>query len=318
MITDNFKLKTVFEPHFDGVAIKVRFFVLMLLSVIILLPSIVQADGLFDFQMKLAKKGNAEAQYKVGEMYETGFGVKQDMTEAENWISKANENGHETAGFKLLYWDMEKNGVTDANKAEIEALKTKANEGNGQAQYYIGKMYANGVGVKQNSNTAISWLNKAALVGVLEAEREMARVKENRQRWASEKQRADNKRRAEEKQRAEKKAREEREKLAKQEKQRKLQMKQQAEANKALAEEKSKQNKAKAEARAKADKEVAEKARALAQIEAKKRQQAEEKQREAQKLALLKKRAEDEKKRKTKFESDPCSGKSARFLSTCK
>ena len=47
-------------------------------------------------------------------------------------------------------------------------------------------------------------------------------------------------------------------------------------------------------------------------------QQAEAKRREAEKQALIKKRAAEEKKRKAQFESDPCSGKSARFLSTCK
>ena len=99
----------------------------MLMTILLLAPSLSQADGLFDFQMKLAKKGNAEAQFKVGEMYETGFGVKEDKTEALNWITKAAKQGNETATFKLLYWDIEKNGVNNANKAEFEALKTKAN-----------------------------------------------------------------------------------------------------------------------------------------------------------------------------------------------
>ena len=44
--------------------------------------STAQADMVFDFQMKLAKKGNAEAQYKVGEMYEAGRGVDASKEEA--------------------------------------------------------------------------------------------------------------------------------------------------------------------------------------------------------------------------------------------
>ena len=115
-----------------GIAANARVVMLMLIAIILLLPSITQADGLFDFQMKLAKKGNAEAQFKVGEMYETGFGVKEDKTEARNWITKASDQGHETAGFKLLYWDIEKNGVNDSNKAKFEALKAQANDGNAQ------------------------------------------------------------------------------------------------------------------------------------------------------------------------------------------
>ncbi len=312
MDTNNFDLTAVSESCFAGLASKARFIALMLITLILFLPSVSQADGLFDFQMKLAKKGNAEAQFKVGEMYETGFGVKADQTEAMNWILKSAGQGHETASFKLLYWDIEKNGVTDANKAEFEALKTKADEGSAQAQFYIGKMYSRGVGMKRSSSKALGWLNKAALVGVLEAEREAVLVRENQQRWVMEKQRRD------EKKRAELKAKKEKERLAKQEKQRKLQAQKQAEA-KAHADDLAKKNAASAaaaaEVQSKANKQADEKAkqdRLIAQ------QQAEKKRREAEKRALIKKREAEEKSRKTQFESDPCSGKSARFLSTCK
>jgi len=293
--------------YFDGLAVKVRFIMLTLMTVFLLLPTITQADGLFDFQMKLAQKGNAEAQFKVGEMYETGFGVKKDMVEARNWISKANAQGHETAGFKLLYWDVEKNGVTAGNKANVEALKAKAKAENPQAQYYLGKMYAYGVGVKKNSDEAINWLNKAALVGVLEAEEEIVNVREMKQRDAVAKQRA------QEKKQRDLKAKQERERKARQEAQKQKQLEAKARSEKAAQ-----QNKAAADARAKANIDATDKARQSSERQAAQIQQAEVKRREAEKQALLKKRAEEEQKRKTQFESDPCSGKSARFLSTCK
>ncbi|MDT8283546.1 MAG: tetratricopeptide repeat protein, partial [Gammaproteobacteria bacterium] len=170
-------VKSCVADHFS----KTGCLTLMLITLLLLIPALTRADGLFDFQMKLAEKGNAEAQYKVGEMYETGFGIKENKVEAMRWITKAAAQGHETAGFKLLYLDMEKNGVTKTNKAEFEALKTKANAGNPQAEYYLGKMYSRGVGVKQDPDKAIDWLNKAALVGVLEAEREAVFVREDKQ-----------------------------------------------------------------------------------------------------------------------------------------
>lgn len=288
------------------------FIAFALIPLMLLLPFVVHADGLFDFQMKLAKKGNVEAEFKIGEMYETGFGVETDMEQAEYWITKAANEGHETANFKLLYWDLQKNGKTEANKAKVEELQTKAKSGNADAQYYLGKMYANGVGVKKNNDKAIDWLNKAALVGVLAAEREVVVVREAKQRAAVAK------RRAEEKKRAELKARKERERQAKLEEQRKLQEQKQAEA-KQRSDEIARQNKAAAEARAAELRETsareakeAEEARLLAQREAEARRI------EAQKQALLKQRAADEKRRKAQFESDPCSGKSARFLSTCR
>lgn len=267
------------------------------------------ADGLFDFQMKLAKDGNTEAQFKVGEMYETGFGVKQDRVEAEKWIKKAADKGHETAGFKLLYWDVEKNGLKGGNKEKVDALVKKAEGGNAQAQYYVGKMRANGVGLKKDADKAIGWLNKAAFVGVLEAERELTVVREDKQRQILAKRRAD------EKKRAQLKAKQEKEKRARLEQERKLMAKSEAEAKakaKAKADSAAKQKQAKAAALEKAKKEQAEKERLMAKREA------EARKREAEKKALLKKRAEQEKTRKAQFESDPCSGKSARFLSTCK
>jgi TPR repeat protein len=305
MITDNKYRLIMMNPGTTRSMLRASIVGYFLLLLLMIVSTASQADALFDFQMKLAKKGNAEAQFKVGEMYESGTGVKQDMAEATNWITKAASQNHETANFKLLYWDVEKNGVTDNNKAKLEELKAKAKSGNGQAQYYVGKMHANGVGLKKNTDKAISWLNKAALVGVLQAEPEIVKLREDKQRQALAK------RRAEEKKRAQLKAKQEKERQAKLEEQRKLQAKKQAEA-KARAEEKAKKDKAAAEARAKANQAEAEKQRMLAQKEA------EERQREAQKRALIKKREAEEKARKAQFESDPCSGKSARFLSTCK
>ena len=113
--------------------------------------SSVKADVLFDFQMKLAIKDNAEAQFKIGEMYETGFGVARNRKKAKIWIDKAAAQGHLVAGYKLLYWDLEKQGIQKSNIAELEKLKKLAMSNDGQAQYYVGKMYAHGVGVKKKS-----------------------------------------------------------------------------------------------------------------------------------------------------------------------
>lgn len=290
----------------EGIASNTSFLV-VLLMLCLFFPLLGNADGLFDFQMKLAKGGSAEAQYKVGEMYETGFGVKEDQTEAMNWITKSANQGHETAGFKLLYWDVQKNGLKGENKANVDALKKKANAGNSQAQYYVGKMNAYGVGMKKNPDKAIEWFNKAALVGVLEAEREMSILREDQQVQAQANQAR------QKKQKAELKAKQERDKQAKLEQQRKLKTQKDAEA-KAHADNAAKQKKAKADAQAKA------KANQQKSYEAKMaaKKEAQARQRKANEQARLKKKTAQEKQRQAEFESDPCSGKSARFLSTCK
>lgn len=170
-----------------GFATNVKPFVLMLITLILLLPIAVQASNLFNSQMKLANKGDAEAQFNVGEMYEVGFGVKQDKKEARYWISRSADQKHEAAGFKLLYWDVEREGLKGENKAKVKELNILAIQGNPQAQYYLGKMYAHGIGVNKNSDVAVDWLNKAALVGVLEAEIELASLREEQQHEAQKK-----------------------------------------------------------------------------------------------------------------------------------
>ena len=278
--------------------------VLLLLVVFIAEVSTVQADGLFDFQMKLANKGNAEAQLKVGGMYETGFGVKKDMKEAMKWVKKSAAQGNETAGFKLLYWDMQKNGLKGQNKKKYGEMAKKAEAGNGYAMYYVALVYSNRAGIRINYDTALEWLNKATLIGILEAEREVEKVRE-RQQAAGVKARKD-KAASKAKAKADKKAKIESDKRKQAEAKRKQaeRKKQQAQQKKAAA--------AAAVAAASDAEKKAEDARKLAERKARAAQN------ERKRQALLKKKAEDKKNKKDEFESDPCAGKSARFLSTCR
>jgi TPR repeat protein len=48
----------------------------------------------------LAENGNAEAQYHLGYLYETGTGVKRDDKEALRWFSAAAAQGHEGAAIR--------------------------------------------------------------------------------------------------------------------------------------------------------------------------------------------------------------------------
>ncbi len=283
----------------------------LLLLLLLVFSTASHADGLFNFQMQMAKKGNTEAQFKVGEMYETGFGVKQDRKKAMQWITKAAEKGHEAANFQLLYWNIEKNGLTKTNKTKLEALKQKAANANAQAQYYYGKMYAHGVGVRKNDDKAIGWLNKAALVGVLEAEREMDAVREEKQKWIMRKQRVEEKKQAQLK--AEQAAVNQQKKL---EAQRKLQLQKQQEA-KLNADALHKKQQAAAAKKQKSGQVSAAKKKQVLKAQVLAEKQVEQRRLEEKRQALLKQRAAEEAKRKTEFESNPCNGRSARFLSTC-
>jgi TPR repeat protein len=263
------------------------------------------ADGLFDFQMKLANKGNVEAQFKVGEMYENGFGVEKNVEEGLKWIRKAAEQGHETAGFKLLYYDIQKNGINDKNKAQFDELNNKALGDNGQAQYYVGLMYAHGVGVKQNDDTALDWLSKASLVGVTTAEAEIIKIRESSQRAQLQQHREAEQRKAREEA---KRKEEERKRLEANREAEKVEKQKEAE-TRARAEQ------ARAKAAEQKSREEADRERQRAQREAR---EAEERENEKRRKAQLEERNKKEEEQKAQFESDPCSGKSARFLSTCR
>lgn len=183
LLTESSKeITDITHPSISGEATNLRLFVMLLIT--LLLPLAVHANDLFDYRMKLAKQGSSEAQFKVGEMYETGFGVEKDEKEAIYWTTRSANQKHETAQFKLVYFDLKKQGLNVRNNTEFEELNKKAKQGNAQAQYYLGKMYAHGVGIDKDSDVAIDWLNKAASVGVLEAELELTSVIEEKQREA--------------------------------------------------------------------------------------------------------------------------------------
>lgn len=71
---------------------------------------------LFDAQLALAKNGDINAYYHIGEMYEKGLGTPQNLDEARSWYAKAADNGQGLARDKLAKWK------------KIEEDRTKASE----------------------------------------------------------------------------------------------------------------------------------------------------------------------------------------------
>lgn len=278
---------------------------LMMVCVLFLLNiSAVNADMVFDFQKKMADKGNTEAQFKVGEMYEMGRGVRKNMAVAIEWFNKASAKGHVEAGYKLLYLDIQKNNLTAENKGEFENLKSKGKSGEGYAQYMLGLMYQNGVGLKKSESKAMEWYKKAALQGITAAEQGFESIETAKRKRAA----------SNEKKQAAAKKKEQKKKNAELVKKKKLELEKEAKANA----EKDKAKKLAAEAAKKAAKKAEAKKKSIV---------ANAKDKELKRQALIKARADREKQaqqikirkaEEEEFEADPCSGKSARFLSTCR
>ncbi|MBQ7854863.1 MAG: SEL1-like repeat protein [Muribaculaceae bacterium] len=101
---------------------------------------------------KLAKSGDAQAQYEVGMDYLEGNGVKKNSETAAKWLNLAQTQGHKKARTKLLSF----------YSKELEKL---AKNGDAQAQYEVGMDYLEGNGVKKSSETAAKWFYKAKLQG---------------------------------------------------------------------------------------------------------------------------------------------------------
>jgi len=319
-----------------------RIFLSLVLALSLGVPSFANAEepvvvsdvsaGLFRFQSKLAEQGNPEAQYIVGEMYEMGTGVKENKTKALHWFEKSAAKGHKKSAYKLLFIDIQSYGLNDLNKSQLGSLRHEAATGRAEAQYFLGKMYAAGVGVPKSLNNALTWLNKATFNGIVEAEREVNAVEEE---LAAVKDRQASKRAAATAEAQKRKAEEARIKAAKKKEARKKE----ARRNEARRKEASKKEASKKRKEQNAKRKSTQNAESKKAAEHRRRVEFERKIREEEKLRLEKERkileaevasnAAKEKQVKkdkpakkektdTSYQSDPCKGKSARFLSTCR
>ena len=92
-----------------------------------------------------AEPGMADAQYRLGEMYDYGRGVTKNITEALQWYRKA------------------------------------AEQGDADALYRLGWMYLNGRGVPQSDREALKWYQLAAEHGHANAAEEQRRLEKKTQ-----------------------------------------------------------------------------------------------------------------------------------------
>lgn len=110
----------------------------------------------------LARKGNAEAQYSLGNMYYYGNGVTKDYTETAKWYHKSAEQGNEWAQYHLGEMYYYGRGVTKDYTEAIKWFRKSAEQGNEWAQNYLGVMYEYGRGVTKDYAEAVKWHQKSA------------------------------------------------------------------------------------------------------------------------------------------------------------
>ncbi|MDO6562714.1 tetratricopeptide repeat protein [Amphritea sp. 1_MG-2023] len=115
-----------------------------------------------------AENGDANAQNRLGEMYEFGYGVTRDAAQAIQWYQLAADQGFVAAQHNLGRAYNFGTGIQqDFALAEKWYLKA-AEQGHMEAMFFLGTLYSNNHGgdEKQQTNiTAYAWLQNALELG---------------------------------------------------------------------------------------------------------------------------------------------------------
>ncbi|MDT0506876.1 SPOR domain-containing protein [Novosphingobium sp. MMS21-SN21R] len=117
-----------------------------------------------------AAKGDADAQFNMGQAFKLGKGVPQDTKRAEAWYRKAASQGHikaaDTLGLLMFQ---------DGRKADaLPFLQASAERGEPRAQYILGIAHFNGDIVGKDWVRAYALMSRAASAGLEQATRSLA------------------------------------------------------------------------------------------------------------------------------------------------
>ncbi len=112
-----------------------------------------------------AEHGDAEAQYRLGQAYVRGVGVKKDIGKAHGFFKQAAEQGHAEAigGLGYFYANgfVVKQDLTEA----AEWFRRGAEKGGTRAQVNYALALLHGRGIPVNEAEGMQWIEKAASHG---------------------------------------------------------------------------------------------------------------------------------------------------------
>lgn len=109
-----------------------------------------------------AYDGDAQAQYRLGLMFDAGTGITEDAGEAVYWLTHAAELGHAGAQYRIGHAHLTGRGVPKDRNRAIGWWRLAAGNGNADAQYSLGRSYLYGAGLASDRAAAIRWLEAAA------------------------------------------------------------------------------------------------------------------------------------------------------------
>ena len=126
-----------------------------------------------------AASGDAHAQYDLGVLYNNGQGVPRDYAQAAFWYRKAADQGNAEAQFALaLVYETGEEGVAKDSAEAARWLRKAADQGLADAQFGLAAHYMLGNGVPRDYSEAYFWLNLAASGPSQDISKQKERAKE--------------------------------------------------------------------------------------------------------------------------------------------
>jgi TPR repeat protein len=105
----------------------------------------------------LAEKGDIEAQNKIGMIYQSGLGIKQDLAESLKWYRMAADQG-DINGLFMVGWAYDGGFGVAQDRAEAAKWYLKAaNAGDWASQQALMQAYLSGGGVQKDYAEAYYW-----------------------------------------------------------------------------------------------------------------------------------------------------------------
>jgi len=138
----------------------------------------VDAWGRGDFQTAInewrgpAAKGDADAQFNLGQAYKLGRGVPQDLKQAEAWYKKAADQGHLQANDNYGLILFQNNRRSEA----LPYLQASAQRGEPRAQYVLGTGHFNGDFVEKDWIKAYALMTRASAQQLPQATSNLAQM----------------------------------------------------------------------------------------------------------------------------------------------
>ena len=122
----------------------------------------------------LADKGDADAQFNLGQAYRLGRGVPVNLRIAQSWYQKAAAKGHEQAQgyYGLMLYESGK------RKEALPWIRKAADRGDAKAQYVMGIELTNGELVAKDWPRAYALMTRAAAQGLPAAARSLVQMEQ--------------------------------------------------------------------------------------------------------------------------------------------